>query len=198
MPRSDFGDGLTWWAHGRAVVEDPDTQENLALVPVAATDIDTGAPLQVRDPASGSVIDLLTNTRGETPATFLLPREQAYLSAGGATYTSETIELRGIYQRALDAEASALAAQAEAQAARQAAETAAASVGTGGTGGGGNSGFFRVRYLSGAWEYLTLTAALDAGMSATDTAVFIGAPRTVSPPSWIRDSDLVGYAGATA
>lgn len=94
MPRVISGVTGTWFTHGRIVVEDPATGANLANAPLVFRDA-ANAAVQARDFATEQVVSLITNARGETPAAFLLPVEQAFVSADGGDnwYPIETLEL---------------------------------------------------------------------------------------------------------
>lgn len=168
-----------------------------------------GAQVTFQDLA-GNAIDVLradtrtavssltaSETNGVVPSLYAAHGTIAYVTNAGVWFVTSPA-YANLQEVAIAAGESAQAAASSAEtasisaansaASAQAAATAAqnASTGTSGT----PSGYFRIQYVNGAWEHLTLQSALDAGMKETDTAVFrapLDVTPTPEPPAWARE-----------
>lgn len=100
MPRTFAGDSRTWWLHGRAVVENATTGDNLSNVLVTPQGVTNGVALEARSAVSGEIMPLTTNARGETSGAYYLPAPQATLvAAGGDPVVTTTTEMMNLVEQ---------------------------------------------------------------------------------------------------
>lgn len=116
---------------------------------------------------------------GTTAGTAAEGNDARFLTPDQTTRIAESASASSVTQLADTASGAATSAATAAAAAAKAEEAAR---------NAGNSGFFRVRYLDGAWEYTSLQQTYDAGAESTDTFFFL-VPVTVpnpkpAPPPW--------------
>ena len=150
-----------------------------------------GSAVTPLDPQSKDPIPLLTVDPGVIPI-MLLPTLKRVVSVGLLTFTKTSDEVADLLTQVQALSDRALAAEQRATTAETTATTAAASAAASAASSGGSSGYKRVRYVSGAWELLTLDAVVASGGKVTDTFVFdgpVGITPQPLPPAYRRATD---------